>query len=148
MAELIRVGFWRPKPPSMDSLFADAIRVANGSPPIRSFAQTIRSVINGGLPWPGDFVNPNWDARERRAVVAYLSNDGFRGVVYKGSSECRLCDKWNNGSADFSDGVYLWPEGYAHYVEAHCVRPPQEMVAHIVTELYQLADAQQAQPRR
>lgn len=49
---------------------------------------------------------------------------------YKGYSRCRLCDT-KNGSGEFRARGWVWPEGYAHYVKAHHVRPSlafQEMV--------------------
>lgn len=35
-----------------------------------------------------------------------------------------------NGSAELTDGKhFVWPQGLAHYVEAHDVRLPDEVVA-------------------
>ena len=34
------------------------------------------------------------------------------------------------GSADLGDGTYVWPQGFAHYLEAHAVKPPDDFVAH------------------
>jgi hypothetical protein len=33
------------------------------------------------------------------------------------------------GGGEFTDGEWLWPEGLAHYVEAHSVRLPDAVVA-------------------
>ncbi len=35
------------------------------------------------------------------------------------------------GSMCLTDGTYGWPQGFAHYVEAHGVRPPEEFVRHV-----------------
>ena len=35
------------------------------------------------------------------------------------------------GGTDLSDGHYVWPFGFAHYVEAHGVKPPQEFIDHV-----------------
>jgi hypothetical protein len=35
------------------------------------------------------------------------------------------------GSYDFTDGVWVWPEGLSHYVEIHCVRLPAEFIDHL-----------------
>ena len=43
---------------------------------------------------------------------------------------CRLCGR-SNGDATLADDAYQWPEGLAHYVEAHAVRLPVEFVAHV-----------------
>ena len=37
----------------------------------------------------------------------------------------------NNGNLDLTDGVYLWPEGLAHYVREHDVRLPDEFTEHV-----------------
>lgn len=45
-----------------------------------------------------------------------------------GAASCRLCDA-PNGCAEITDGRQLvWPEGLAHYVEAHGVRLPAKVV--------------------
>jgi hypothetical protein len=35
-----------------------------------------------------------------------------------------------NGTIEQTDGVFVWPEGLAHYVEVHSVRLPEEFVEH------------------
>lgn len=59
-----------------------------------------------------------------------LRNGQLRNV-YKGSSLCRFCG-CVNGSADLTDGAWVWPEGYAHYLLAHGVVPPQAFVDHVL----------------
>ncbi|WP_212823110.1 hypothetical protein [Catellatospora sp. TT07R-123] len=44
-----------------------------------------------------------------------------------GVSLCRLCG-CGNGSAEQTDGEFIWPEGLAHYVEDHRVRLPDEFI--------------------
>ena len=39
----------------------------------------------------------------------------------------------SNGFRERCDGVYIWPEGLAHYVRAHNVRLPAEVVKQIVS---------------
>lgn len=78
--------------------------------------------------WPSveAFVDLTWDQEERRRVLAYLR----RGVLvraYMGFSTCRLCGE-RNGSIELTDGQFIWPEGLAHYVEAHGVRLPARFV--------------------
>ena len=36
---------------------------------------------------------------------------------------------------EFTDGVYIWPEGLAHYLDAHAVRLPQQFVNHAMERL-------------
>ena len=83
------------------------------------------------LPLAQDFVDPSWSSSpERPVVLAYLK----RGRVHEqwmGWSDCRLCGK-SNGTKCLTDGVFVWPEGFAHYVEAHGVRPDATFVDHIL----------------
>lgn len=81
------------------------------------------------LPNPADFVDISWDPAERDLVVRHLRS-GCRMLQMMGSSWCRLCGKRDNGAIELSDGYYLWPEGLAHYLEAHWVRLPREFVDH------------------
>jgi hypothetical protein len=46
--------------------------------------------------------------------------------TYMGYSQCRFCGI-QNGSGEFTDGLLIWPEGLAHYVEKHHVRLPSEV---------------------
>ena len=49
-----------------------------------------------------------------------------------GFSPCRFCGA-ANGSAERTDGAYLWPEGLAHYLRDHGVRPPVSVIRHIIS---------------
>lgn len=42
---------------------------------------------------------------------------------------CRVCGQVV-GNLELSDGVYVWPEGLAHYVLSHSVRLPAEFEQH------------------
>ena len=68
------------------------------------------------------------DPEERRAVLEYLRS-GTEFVAAAGFSMCRICGA-ANGSTELTDGIhFVWPEGLAHYVDAHSVRLPDEVVA-------------------
>jgi hypothetical protein len=45
-----------------------------------------------------------------------------------------------NGFRDQSDGVWLWPEGLAHYVDKHGIRLPDEFVAHAASREFRPPD--------
>ena len=83
--------------------------------------------------WPNvmDFVDEQWDQAERDRVASYLEA-GFVPWIQMGISPCRMCGA-ANGSAEQTDGVYIWPEGLAHYVRAHGVRLPVSVIRHIHT---------------
>jgi hypothetical protein len=87
------------------------------------------------LPWPGDFVDPTWDPRERDRVIAYV--DGAPNVEHwMGYSFCRLgCDEDDMGVSDKGDDKFIWPEGFGHYLRVHGVRPPEEFVRHVLAKL-------------
>lgn len=81
------------------------------------------------LPDPLDFVDPLWDLEERDLVIVHLRG-GTPVNHMMGISECRICG-CPNGSYEMTDGLYLWPSGLVHYVEAHNVRLPDEFVEHV-----------------
>ncbi|WP_438027423.1 hypothetical protein [Sorangium sp. So ce233] len=87
-----------------------------------------RSTAEPLWPDPAWFVDENWASSERTRVLAYL-RDGVILWVAGGHSWCRFrCGTHACGSAELSDGRFLWPEGLAHYVEGHGVRLPDEFV--------------------
>jgi len=84
-------------------------------------------------------VDTAWDPDEREVVGHYL-NHGLAVVAYMGFSTCRICGR-ENGNLDLSDGQYIWPSGFAHYVEEHGVRPPQAFIGHVEQMLDELETA-------
>jgi len=86
------------------------------------------------LPNPADHVEPDWDPTLRQAIADYL-NSGMQCDAEAGYAGCRLCDKWDNGSTTLTDGTYNWPQGFAHYVDVHHVRPPDEFITHVLQQL-------------
>lgn len=82
------------------------------------------------LPDPRDFIDNAWDLTEKTVVAGYLKTRADL-VSWRGWSSCRLCGI-ANGSTCKSDGKFVWPSGFAHYVEAHSVRPPAEFIKHIL----------------
>lgn len=85
------------------------------------------------LPDPRDFVDAGWDPDERDLVAQYLRS-GFLVRAYMGYSRCRICDR-ENGDADLTDGVFIWPDGLAHYIVEHEVRLPDIFVRHALKQL-------------
>jgi len=61
------------------------------------------------------------EARKRAAQKAEEANMTGNPVVSLGRS-------------DMTDGVYVWPEGLAHYVEHHNVRLPHQFVQHVLSQ--------------
>ena len=84
-------------------------------------------------PDPTAFVDPTWDLEERHLVSQYFACGTIAGA-FMGRSTCRFCGV-ANGSLEYTDGVYIWPEGLAHYLEEHELRLPEAVVDHAVTRL-------------
>lgn len=99
---------------------------------------------SAGWPRPEQFVDTEWDADERELVADYLAR-GHVARACMGYSECRMCGQ-PNGSLEFSDGAFVWPEGLGHYVVDHAVRLPARFVEHAVarTESLELAPRDEA----
>jgi hypothetical protein len=85
-----------------------------------------------GIAYPRaqDCVDPSWAQAEREAVIQHLER-GRRCEAYMGYSSCRICGQ-DNGCLELTDGVYVWPDGFVHYVRDHAVKPPAEFVAHVM----------------
>jgi len=85
------------------------------------------------LPHPRDYVDLEWDPTERKRVEDYLA----RAYVFGGgcgSSWCRLgCPetRFDMGSRDLTDGTWLFPEGFAHYIVHHAVKPELPFLEHV-----------------
>lgn len=82
------------------------------------------------FPDPAWFIDKNWDATERQIVIDYLKK-GTALAHYRGYSWCRLKCRGNFGTADLTDGTYVYPEGLVHYIEAHDVRLPDDFIHHV-----------------
>ena len=87
---------------------------------------------------PRDFVDESWDENQRNTVVSYLEitlglRHLRRKVLYRwrGSSYCRFCNQ-RNGSRCYTDGTYVWPSGFSHYLLEHGVKPPKEFIDHVM----------------
>jgi hypothetical protein len=85
------------------------------------------------LPMPQNCIGFNWNEKEK--VIFYIKN-GTDFSYWKGKSFCRFgCQNVDMGSKDLTDEIYVWPEGYAHYLEKHNVKPPRELINHILNIL-------------
>jgi hypothetical protein len=85
------------------------------------------------LPNPACLVWKGWSPTELPGVLAYL-RAGQEWIQFCGWSYCRFdCGIAPSalGDRDLTDGVWVWPEGLAHYVEAHSVRLPDEFIDHM-----------------
>lgn len=110
---------------------------ANQARPKVGFWRDPREPHTFQFPDPQDAVDPEWDPVERAAVIAYL-RAGRHDIPFSGHSWCRFkCGIPNAdmGAWDLTDDVYTWPEGFAHYLEKHDVKPPDAFLAHVRSRL-------------
>ena len=115
---LILIGYWKREPAG------DRIGMWEDEP-VGDLAD------EAGWPVVTDFVDEEWVDAERVRVASYL-DQGLVPWVQMGISPCRFCGA-ANGSAERTDGAYLWPEGFAHYLRDHGVRPPVSVIRHIIS---------------
>jgi len=95
------------------------------------------------LPHPSTLVDEAWDADERQRVIAYLESSYYIPVFNLGPSWCRLgCSPQPRdiGHQTLTDGTWVYPEGFVHYVRSHCVKPPVEFLEHIRRRDFRVAE--------
>ena len=91
-------------------------------------------------PDPRGLVDHKWMKGKRERIAQYLYA-GQRINQSMGYSYCRFeCGVVGSamGTADLTDGAYLWPEGLSHYVLVHHVRLPKRFTRHILDNLWRL----------
>jgi hypothetical protein len=84
-------------------------------------------------------VDLEWEGTERSFVTDYLER-GHLVRDFMGASPCRICGK-PNGSAELTDGTYIWPSGLSHYTSEHSVRLPEEFIRHAYRRIEELESA-------
>lgn len=74
-----------------------------------------------------------------------LNLSGNAVIVGKNRSSSRMIGGQHNkfmGCCTLTDGKYVWPEGLAHYISEHAVRPPEDFIQHATGSLRALRAAQ------
>ena len=97
------------------------------------------------LPWPHNYIGEWENAYIKANVIEYVLNAPAI-IHWLGTSCCRFecphqSDKvWAKnqimdlGSTCLSDGIYVWPEGFHHYLDVHNVIPPKEFLDHVLSQ--------------
>lgn len=80
-------------------------------------------------PHPSALVDLDWDEDEKQQVIDYL-NQGKPIFHYRGFSWCRFgCSREvDMGTSEMTDGEFVWPEGFVHYVVEHNIKPPTQFI--------------------
>jgi hypothetical protein len=83
-----------------------------------------RSTARPELPLPTP--SPPPPPAAAAVLLHYLTAHALVESYEHGYSVCRLCGERSKalGCATLTDGVFAWPEGFAHYFAAHGVQPP------------------------
>src|SRR5262245_57557729 len=84
------------------------------------------------LPDPTALVCPGWiEFGKKKRLIAYLKGATYE--TWRGLSHCRFrcgVDDREMGFRDYTDGLWVWPEGLYHYIENHDVRLPDDFIVH------------------
>jgi hypothetical protein len=80
------------------------------------------------LPWPEPYL---WGPTKRDVLVYVRAAPVVQ--AYFGEHRCRLCGV-ACGNTEKSDGVFVWPEGLAHYLVRHDVKLPQHFIDHVLAQ--------------
>lgn len=83
---------------------------------------------NEDLSWPTEGKLP---METKQKIVEYLMK-GKQHAAWKGFSRCRICSKLN-GTTCLTDGEFVYPEGYAHYIIDHNIMPDLDLLAKVLT---------------
>jgi len=93
-------------------------------------------------PHPRDFIDDSWDVEERDRVITYVDS-AYILCGWLGPAPCRLgCPDftYDMGNHDLTDGTWLFPEGYAHYLRHHGLKPDEAFLAHVRRMGYRVPD--------
>lgn len=98
--------------------------------------------------WPDPrlFIQPQWEVKEKPRIIAYLQR-GIRIHEDLGYSHCRFPDgppDEEMGNAELTDGTWIWPEGLWIYVLRYDVILPEEFVAHMRSNHFDIPDGLRA----
>ena len=91
------------------------------------------------LPHPRDFIDNGWDEKEKQKILKYISKCYYPPCASAGFSWCRMgCEPipQDLGTQDLTDGTFIFPEGLAHYIAHHNVKPPEEFLSFIKQNNY------------
>ena len=135
-APLVEVGYWAPLTEESVPLGRALVEAEPEQPPVQQ--------PQPGRPDPRQHVVRGWSQQPAAQQLADYLRAGYIESYEMGYSHCRFAPASSAGSAGgggaccaagpraemgclaLTDGEFVWPEGLAHYIEAHSVRPPGE----------------------
>lgn len=86
---------------------------------------------NQQLPDPTKIITTYKDSTVKEKIVNYLNNASIF-ICFDGLSWCRFpkCES-GIGCNCLTDGKYVWPSAFYHYIQDHNVSIPQEFMSHM-----------------
>ena len=81
---------------------------------------------------PTPVTDVDWPGREDFLEHLAAVEEAAHQFHFKGFSICRVCGEVN-GSSSFTSGIWEWPDGFAHYIRDHGVRPTPDFEAFILS---------------
>lgn len=90
-------------------------------------------------PHPREVIH-RWDPELKQQVITYL-RAGHTLYTWLGFAACRFRDgppPAAMGNRDLTDGVWVWPEGLAVYVQLYDVGLPHDFLHHAAATSYQI----------
>jgi len=100
------------------------------------------------LPRPTKFIDKTWSTVERDRVALYLENvEEDKHTKGWSSCRCRFCDK-ENGGCDMTDGIYIWPFGFSHYLRHHAVKPTDKFIQHVLSQIQKRSQRKPEKPAK
>lgn len=85
-----------------------------------------KACLRDDYPFPQE-VRAEYTPGLAHKLGTYLESGRFF-TSYLGTSRCRFGCPGDRGTAELTDGVWVWPEGLAHYVRNHPVALPTDLV--------------------
>lgn len=82
---------------------------------------------------PAFLVDNSLDELTRKKISHYLEQ-GQELFAWLGFSHCRFrcgVEKTKMGCRDLTDGEWVWPEGFSHYIRSHNLGVPREFMDHL-----------------
>lgn len=83
-------------------------------------------------------VDAAFDESNCKKITEYLTQ-GEELFAWLGFSHCRFrCEVENDemGCRDLTDGEWVWPEGFSHYIQNHKLSLPIDFIEHIKSRNY------------
>lgn len=85
-----------------------------------------------------DYKTTNIDKKTGEGKKSKEDTTTFVKSIQDDSSIFDFCITKEMGCSALTDGVYVWPEGFAHYIRRHGVKPSDQFINHILEKVKSL----------